>query len=165
MNHFRPGLIIMHNVRILFSKGKKKKTTSFYLSAFKKSSVVSLKGNVFREAQYFLRLQSEMTFWNQNRDKLLITTHNGRLSTSDTAFSVFILNINYKVCSSWWNLILPKKFIPSKLRILTNLLIKYSLSDYKSLMNYFTSVYHTLNFPNYYIFIWIAVNIGCCWWQ
>lgn len=128
MNHFRPRLIITHNVRILSSKGKKKKkTTSFYLSAFKKSSVVSLKGNVFREAQYFLRLQSEMTFWNQSRDKLLITTHNGRLSTSDTAFSVFILNINYKVCSSWWNLILPKKFIPSKLRILTNLLIKYRL--------------------------------------
>ena len=25
MNHFRPGLIIMHNVKILFSKGKKEK--------------------------------------------------------------------------------------------------------------------------------------------
>lgn len=62
----------------------------------KKSTIVSFKGDVFRETQYFLTLQSKMIFLkNQSRDKFFINTHNRKLSTSGLDSSIFNLCFNY----------------------------------------------------------------------
>lgn len=61
-------------------------------STFKKSTIVSFKGDVFRETQYFLTLQSKMIFLKkQSRDKFFINTHNRKLSTSGLDSNIFSL--------------------------------------------------------------------------